>query len=107
MRQIRLCYPRRVRLYWIQDNLSANWTADIRAFADQNKIELVRTPTYASYLKPIECHFTPLTQFVFGNADYLDWDAANWAHARHTRHRNGLHRDRRLAELEQRHRVAA
>jgi hypothetical protein len=48
----------------------------------------------------MECHFTALTQFVFGNADYLDWDAANWAHARHTRHRNGLGRDRRLAELD-------
>jgi len=33
MRQLRLAYPRRVTLYWIQDNLSANWTPDIRAFA--------------------------------------------------------------------------
>jgi transposase len=107
MRQIRLCYPRHLRLYWIQDNLSANWTPDIREFAAANKIELVPTPTYASYLNPIECHFTPISQFVFGNADYLDWDAANWAHARHVRHRNGPHRDRRIAELESRHRIAA
>jgi hypothetical protein len=77
MRQIWLCYPRRLRLYWIQDNLSANWTPDIRKFARENKIELVPTPTYASYLKPIECHFTPISQFGFGNADYLDWAAAN------------------------------
>ncbi|MET0835780.1 MAG: IS630 family transposase [Thermoleophilaceae bacterium] len=107
MRQIRLCYPRRLRLYWIQDNLSANWTKDIRDFAAANQIELVATPTYASYLNPIECHFTPISQFVFGNADYLDWDAANWAHARHVRHRNGPHRDRRLAELEKRNQIAA
>ena len=52
------------RLYWIQDNLSANWTPDIREFADANRIELVPTPTYASYLNPIECHFTPISQFV-------------------------------------------
>ena len=26
-------YPARRRIYWIQDNLSANWTPDIRAFA--------------------------------------------------------------------------
>jgi transposase len=43
-RQIRLCYPRRLRIYWIQDNLSANWTKEIRAFAAANNIELVATP---------------------------------------------------------------
>jgi hypothetical protein len=107
MRQIRLCYPRRLKLYWIQDNLSANWTPDIREYAAANKIELVATPTYASYLNPVECHFTPISQFVFGNADYLDWDAANWALARHVQHRNGPHRDHRITELERRHRIAA
>jgi transposase len=107
MRQLRLCYSPRLTIYWIQDNLSANWTKDIPQFAAANKIELVPTPTYASYLNPIECHFTPIAQFVFGNADYLAWEAANWALARHVSHRNGPHRDRRLAELEKRHRIAA
>jgi hypothetical protein len=46
IRQIRLCYPRRIRLYWIQHNLSANWTPDIREFAERNNIELVPLPTY-------------------------------------------------------------
>ena len=27
--------------YWIQDNLSANWTPDIRANAAANRMELV------------------------------------------------------------------
>ena len=107
MRQIRLCYRLQIRIYWIQDNLSANWTSDIREFASANNIELVATPTYASYLNPIECHFTPIGQFVFGNADYLDWEAANWALARHIEHRNRPHRNRRIAEAERRHRVAA
>jgi hypothetical protein len=26
MRQLRLCCPRRIRLYWVRDKLSANWT---------------------------------------------------------------------------------
>jgi transposase len=52
MRQIRACYPKRLRIYWIQDNLSANWTPDIQAFAAANNMELVATPTYASYLNP-------------------------------------------------------
>jgi len=50
MRQIRLAYPDRQRIYWIQDNLSANWIPPIRAYAAANRIELVATPTYASYL---------------------------------------------------------
>jgi transposase len=100
MRQIRLCYPRRIRLYWIQDNLSANWTPDIRAFADHNNIELVPVPTYASYLNRIEAHFRPITEFVVNNADYLNWDAFAHALAAHVRHRNGPDRDRRIAERE-------
>src|SRR5262245_59708092 len=107
MRQIRLAYPSRRRIYWIQDNLSANWIPAIRAFAAANRIELVPTPTYASYLNPVECHFSALTQFVVANADYLDWDAFGYALANHVRYRNGDHRDQRLAAAEQRLRIAA
>jgi hypothetical protein len=107
MTQIRVCYPARLRIYWIQDNLSANWTPDIRTYAAAHKIELVPTPTYASYLNPIECHFSAITQFVVANADYIDWDAFAWALARHVTYRNGDHRDRRLAVAETRRRIAA
>ena len=107
MRQIRACYPSRRRIYWIQDNLSANWTPDIRTFADDHNVELVPTPTYASYLNPVECHFSALTEFVVANADYLNWDAFAYALARHIAYRNGDHRDRRLAIAEARHRIAA
>lgn len=105
MRQIRACYRARRRIYWIQDNLSANWTPDIRTFASAHNIELVPTPTYASYLNPVECHFSALTQFVVANADYIDWDAFAFALARHVTYRNGDHRDRRLAAAEAKHRV--
>jgi transposase len=107
MRQIRLAYPSRKRIYWIQDNLSANWVPAIRAFAAANRIELVPTPTYASYLNPVECHFSALTTFVVTNADYIDWDAFGWALARHVRYRNSDHRDQRIAAAEAKRRVAA
>jgi transposase len=107
MRQIRLCYPRRLRIYWIQDNLSANWTPDIRKFAAENNIELVPLPTYASYLNRIEAHFRPITEFVVNNADYLDWDAFAHALAAHVRHRNGPDRDRRITERERKLMIAA
>ena len=107
MRTIRLVYPARHKLYWIQDNLSANWTPDIRAFAAANKIELVPTPTYASYLNRIESHFRPIQELVFNNTDYRDWATAQRAVADYITHRNGTDRDRRIAALERKHRVAA
>lgn len=107
MRMMRLAYPARQRIYWIQDNLSANWTPDIRAFADANRIELVPTPTYASYLNRIESHFRPIQEFVFNNTDYPDWLTAQRAVADYITHRNGADRDRRIAALERKHRVAA
>jgi transposase len=105
--QIRACYPKRLRIYWIQDNLSANWTPDIRKFADANNIELVATPTYASYLNRIECHFLPISEFVVKNADYPDWDTFAHALAHHVTYRNGEHRNQRLTDLERRRRIAA
>jgi transposase len=107
MRQIRASYSAHKRIYWIQDNLSANWTPEIRAFADNHNIELVPTPTYASYLNRVECHFLPISEFVVNNADYLDWNAFAHALARHVVYRNGPHRDQRLIELERRRRIAA
>jgi hypothetical protein len=107
LKQIRGCYPRRLRIYWIQDNLSANWTPHIRAYADAHNIELVPTPTYASYLNRIECHFLPISEFDVKNADYLDWDAFAFALARHITDRNGAHRDERLIDLERRRQIAA
>ncbi len=88
MKQIRLAYPKRLRLYWIQDNLSCHWTPAIRRYAADNNIELVATPTYASFLNRIESTFGALDEFVCKNADYLDWDAFGFAMAEHIRHRN-------------------
>jgi transposase len=88
MKQIRLAYPRYIRIYWIQDGLSSHWTPDIRSYAEGNNIELVPTPTYASYLNRIESTFGAIEEFVCKNADYLDWDAFGHALAEHIRHRN-------------------
>ncbi len=103
MQQIRLAYPRRIRIYWIQDGLSSHWTPDIRTYADANNIELVPTPTYASYLNRIESTFGAIDEFVCKNADYLDWDAFGSALAEHVRYRNSpAERARRKLEAAQR-----
>ena len=103
MQTIRLAYPRRLRIYWIQDGLSCHWTPAIRAYAAANNIELVPTPTYASYLNRIEATFGAIDEFVCRNADYLDWDAFGLALAEHVRHRNSpAERERRKLEAARR-----
>lgn len=103
IREIRLAYPRRIRIYWIQDGLSSHWTPAIRAYAEHNNIELVPTPTYASYLNRIEATFGAIDEFVCKNADYLDWDAFGHALADHVQHRNSpAERERRKLDATKR-----
>jgi transposase len=103
---IRMRYDPRLRLYVVMDNLSCHWTPKVREWAAKSNVELVPTPTYASFLNRIECHFWALQEFVVKNADYPSWDDFALAMARHISYRNGPHRNRRLTELEQRRRVA-
>jgi hypothetical protein len=67
----------------------------------------VPTPTYASYLNRVECHFLAISEFVVNNADYQHWDAFAFALARHITDRNGAHRDHRLINLQRRRQIAA
>ncbi|MFN8185840.1 MAG: hypothetical protein U0R69_02050 [Gaiellales bacterium] len=53
----------------------ANWVPATRTFAAASRIELVPTPTYASHLNPVGCHFSALRPFAVCSADYLDRDA--------------------------------
>lgn len=103
MKLVRLAYPARIRIYWIQDGLSSHWTPAIREWAADNNMELVATPTYASYLNRIESTFGAIDEFVCKNTDYLDWDAFGRALADHVRHRNSpAERERRKLEATRR-----
>jgi transposase len=99
-KQIRMRYDPRLRIYLIADNLSTHKTPAIREWADDANTELVFTPTYASFLNRIECHFWGIGEFVINNADYTNWDALAKAMADHIRYRNGPHRDQRLIAAE-------
>jgi len=106
-RQIRMRYPSKQRLYLVADNLSTHKTSDIRDWAADSNVELVFTPTYASFLNRIECHFWGIGEFVINNADYPDWDALSRAMADHIQYRNGPHRDQRLIAAERKLLIAA
>jgi transposase len=106
-KQIRMRSDPKLRLYLIADNLSTHKTPAIREWADGANTELVFTPTYASFLNRIECHFWGIGEFVINNADYDSWDAPAKAMADHIRYRNGPHRDQRLIAAERKLLIAA
>jgi len=106
-RQIRMRYDPRLRIYLIADNLSTHKTPAIREWAEGANTELVFTPTYASFLNRIECHFWGIGEFVIKNADYPDWNTLAKAMADHIRYRNGPHRDQRLIAAERKLLIAA
>jgi hypothetical protein len=103
----RVRYHPKLRLYLIADNLSTHKTPAILQWAAGANTELVFTPTYASFLNRIECHFWGIGEFAINNADYPDWDALAKAMADHIRYRNGPHRDQRLIAAERKLLIAA
>jgi transposase len=93
LKSIRAARPDGAPIYVIMDNLSANKTPPIRAWAGKNKVRLCFTPVNASWANPIEAQFGPLRTFVLGGSDhpshtvlarklqdYLAWRNANARH---------------------------
>src|SRR5207247_2407150 len=70
LKSIRAARPDGAPIYVILDNLSANKTPAIRAWAARNKVELCFTPTNASWANPIEAQFGPLRTFVMGASNH-------------------------------------
>jgi transposase len=93
LKSIRAARPDGAPIYVIMDNLSANKTPPIRAWASKHKVRLCFTPTSASWANPIEAQFGPLRTFVMRGSDhpnhtvlarrlqdYLTWRNANARH---------------------------
>jgi hypothetical protein len=53
LKLVRSRYPAQ-RIWSVEDDLSSHWTSEVRGTANQLGITLVATPTYASWLNPIE-----------------------------------------------------
>lgn len=106
MKSIRDRYPAHIRIHLVCDNLSTHWTKDIRRWAGRNKVSLVATPTYASYLNRIECHFWALNEFCINNTDYPDHQTLERAIMQHIDYRNAHRNDARLLKLVSARKVA-
>lgn len=106
LKDIRRRYDPETTVYIVMDNLSAHWTPAIRRWAAQNNVGLLPTPTNASYLNRIECHFWAYVEFVINGSDYTDWTAFSKASQAYIRRRNRDRHDPRIIDLENRRKVA-
>jgi hypothetical protein len=89
----------------ILDNLNHHRGPAVREWCEANHVELVFTPTYASWANPIEAHFGPLRQFVLANSDHENHPAFARAIRAYLHWRNSHTRDPELLEAERRHRA--
>lgn len=93
------------KIHVILDNLNHHKHRELRQWCKANKVELVFTPTYASWANPIEAHFGPLREFVLNNSDYHDHAALARAIRAHLRWRNSHKHDPKLLAAQRRERA--
>jgi len=74
LKWLRRRYDRRRKLHIVLDHVGYHRKAEVLAFAAAHRIRLYWTPTDASWLNRIECHFTALRKFTLDNTDYRTHD---------------------------------
>jgi transposase len=87
LRQLRTRFPTG-RLFVVCDNFSPHRKAEVVDWCAVNDVELVFTPTNASWLNWIECEFTALRYFTLDGSDYPSHDAQENAIAGYVRWAN-------------------
>jgi transposase len=70
LRWVRRKYRHAGRLHVVLDNVGYHGTAEVLAWAQANDMRFCYTPTNASWLNRIECHFTALRRFALDNSDF-------------------------------------
>ncbi len=99
LKGVRRRYPPEVPIHLIMDNLSAHWTEEVSSWAAGANVELVPTPTYASWLNRIEPQFGVMVKLVISGSDYADHAELQHAASAWLRRRN--HEARRDFEQRQ------
>jgi transposase len=63
-------YPSTQMLHIVLDNATFHDRTEVLEYAAAHRIKFYFTPTSASWLNRIECHFTALKKFALDNTDY-------------------------------------
>lgn len=70
LKWLRRRYPRNEVLHVVLDNAGYHLKAEVLSYVAKNKIKFYWTPTNASWLNRIECHFTALKKFALDDTDH-------------------------------------
>jgi transposase len=70
LKWIRQRYPHSQCLHLVMDNYGTHVSQDVASWARTHNVRLYFTPTNASWLNRIECHFGPLKKFALNSSDH-------------------------------------
>lgn len=70
LKWLRRRYSRNEVLHMVLDNAGYHLKAEVLSYAAKHKIKFYWTPTNASWLNRIECHFTALRKFALDDTDH-------------------------------------
>jgi len=88
------------KLYVILDNFSPHIKEDVTTWCKENNVEFIFTPTNASWLNRIECHFTALKKFAIKNSNYNNHKELGSAIRRYLIWRNKNTKDKNIRDIE-------
>jgi DDE superfamily endonuclease len=67
---VRRRYPSARVLHLVLDNYGPHLKAEVRAWAATHRVQFYLTPTEASWLNRMECHFAALKKFALDSSDH-------------------------------------
>ena len=105
LKHIRSKDPVATRLSLVLDNFSPHTRPDVRDWAADHNVELVFTPTYASWLNRIEAIFAGVRYFTLANSDYPDHEQTRRAIFASVAWRN-RHRDAASVNRREKHKMS-
>jgi transposase len=85
---LRRRYPRGI-LHIVLDNAGYHKKQEVRQWAARHRVRFYFTPSNASWLNRIECHFTAMRKFALDNADFRTHAEQQEAIERYLSWRNG------------------
>ena len=103
--RVRKQYPREIKLYLVMDNFSPHLTDEVDEWLEQNNAERVPTPTNASWMNRIECHFTPLKKFAIANSNPKDHTELGQSIQKYIKWRNRNPRKKKILDIQKKTRT--
>jgi transposase len=89
LKWVRRRYPRHQVLHMVLDNYGPHLKTEVREWAAAHDVCFYFTPTQASWLNRIECHFTALKKFALETSDFRSHEEQQQAIEDYLSWRNG------------------